>query len=62
VPDVDHGANILNTLQEIVLAIIRRPELARRLPDGWSVRFRVFTEDGSPVAGLIDKGSLRIDG
>lgn len=61
VPDVDHGANILNTLQEIVLAIVRRPELARRLPTEWSVRFRLFAEDGSPVSGLIGEGVLRLD-
>lgn len=53
VPDVDHGANILNTLQQLVIEICSRPDLAKQLPKDLALSFKLYDSDGSPLTGEI---------
>lgn len=61
VPDTDHGANILNTLQEIILSIVKKPDLAQQLPMNWEVDFKLFMPDGSLSKGSISKQKLTLE-
>ena len=58
VPDVDHGANIMNTLQDLVLEILAKPDLARYVPTGIGFSFKIFRELGDPVVGSIRNGQV----
>ena len=61
VPDVDHGANILNSVHSLIAELIANPELVSILPDAMSIEFRVFGTDGLPIQGRIGSGTLCID-
>lgn len=58
VPDVDHGANILNTLQELVLKIVANPELAGDVPDKLEIDFHLFGPLGESLVGEIREKRL----
>lgn len=60
VPDTDHGANIINTLQLIVDEAIANPEARRGLPAEWRVDFRVYRSDGTPIEGTMTRDSLQL--
>jgi hypothetical protein len=53
VPDIDHGANIVNTLQLIVAECVRDARVLESLPMSWRIEFRVFSETGEPQSGCI---------
>jgi Domain of unknown function (DUF5703) len=58
VPDVDHGANILNVLQDLVLEICKSPKLAQKLPRQFVLDFKLYDEKGQPMSGRIEQGKL----
>ena len=60
VPDVDHGANILNTLHLMIREAVTQPEICAQIPGSWSLDFRVFDENGEPVQGRIENGRLEL--
>lgn len=51
VPDVDHGANILNTLQGLVAKIHQKPDLKRLLPSGLRVNYKIYDANGNSIQG-----------
>ena len=60
VPDTDHGANIVNTLQAIVLQSVSDPDSRLRLPSDWTIDFKLFQPNGSAVQGTVTHESMRL--
>lgn len=59
VPDVDHGANILNLLQLMVLQPVKEKiYILPAFPWEWSVSFRLHAPQGTVVTCRYEKGSL----
>lgn len=59
VPDTDHGANILNQLQKMVMqAENGKIFLAPALPKAWSVEFKLYPDACTCVEGKYSEGRL----
>ena len=60
VPDVDHGANILNTLQRMVLQTRGRTiEVLPTWPRDWDVHFRLFVDASTSIEVDYKAGVIR---
>jgi hypothetical protein len=60
VPDIDHGANILNTLQ--LMALQSEGERITPLPawpKTWAVSFRLYSAKGAPVTCIYQNGRIK---
>ena len=58
VPDVDHGANILNTLHLLVEECITNPQARSKLPAEWVIDFQVFSPTGDVRTGRVEAGAI----
>lgn len=59
VPDTDHGANILNQLQKMVMQVERNKiYLAPALPKEWCVSFKLYADAETCVEGTYTHGKL----
>lgn len=59
VPDVDHGANIMNLLQLMVMQCTEdKIYLLPAVPDGWDISFRLYAPDCTVVTCEYRNGSL----
>lgn len=61
VPDADHGANIMNLLQLMLLQCDGgHISLLPAFPKHWRVKFRLYAPHGKVVTGSFDKGQMEI--
>jgi hypothetical protein len=58
VPDIDHGANILNTVHLLIKEALSSEVVRRKIPATWTMDFRVFSSRGRPITGRIEHGEL----
>lgn len=58
VPDTDHGANILNQLQTMILQKNGKEiTLLKGFPDKWNVKFRLYINEHTVVQGVFKDGN-----
>lgn len=59
VPDTDHGANIMNLLQLMVLQCRKEKiYVLPALPDSWDVSFRLYAPYQTIVEAVYEEGRL----
>lgn len=57
VPDTDHGANILNQLQTMILQVHEgKVYLLKGFPEEWNVRFRLYINSSTGIEGEFING------
>lgn len=60
VPDTDHGANILNQLQKMVMQVEDgKIHLAPALPEDWKVEFKLYSDARTCIEGLYEDGKMK---